>query len=79
MLICQSVRSFSRIPFGLTLVHSYTLNLVQGVIGRIEVPLTEIVPDIAMAQYKKVAFSKIEMGPVIGQGNSTPPPAVLFC
>jgi hypothetical protein len=43
------------------------------------VPLTEIVPDIAMAQYKKVAFSKIELGPVLGQGNSSPPlPALLF-
>lgn len=28
----------------------------------------EIVPDIAMAQYKKVAFSQIEMGTMIGQG-----------
>ena len=77
MLICQSVRSFSRDEAS-DRSYAYALNLAQGVIGRIEVPLTEIVPDIAMAQYKKVAFSKIEMGPVIGQGKS-PPPAVLFC
>jgi hypothetical protein len=53
-----------------------TGSVVQGVIGRIDVPLLEIVPDIAMAQYKKVAFSKIEMGPVIGQGNLLLAPSI---
>ncbi len=43
----------------------------QAVLGKgAEVPLVELVPDIAMTQYKQIPYSKIELGAMIGKGGT---------
>jgi serine/threonine protein kinase len=37
--------------------------------GGVEVPLTELVPDLAMAQYTKIPYQLIELGPFLGKGT----------
>lgn len=71
VLVCQSVCHRLRVRFDQSAI-AHTLPS-QNVLKGVEVPLIEIVPDIAMAQYKKIAFSQIEMGAMIGQGTFTHP------
>jgi len=70
-LICQSVRPILHTAAAMSTTSTSALLPHQDVLGKgVEVPLVQLVPDIAMAQYQKVAFSKIEMGTMIGQGTT---------